>query len=191
MSDFELRRRLQGLKVDRHPSKDLWPAIAARLEVPAWRPERPARHVMLPWAAVAAVALTVAAGVWFTGHLGAMLGVHQAQPIAAAPAEAPDAAPVAASVPAPPAAAMLLRGEAHALQASYDAALATMSAERPRRVVRDESPELAAAARELDAATAQLNAALAAEPDATYLVELLKRTHERRVALAKLGLHSA
>ena len=180
MSDFELRRRLQGLKADRHPAKDLWPAIAARLDTPAWRPARPARHVLLPWTAVAAVALAVVAGVWLAGHLGDMVGAQRGQPVAAS-----------AHAMQPPTAAVLLRGEAHALQASYDAALAAVAAERPARAAATDSPELAAAARELDAATAQLNAALAAEPDATYLVELLKRTQERRVALAKLGLRSA
>ncbi len=175
MSEFELRRRLQGLRGDRHPQRDLWPNIAARLEAPAWRPVREARRVMLPWAAVAAVALTVGAGVWLASHLGSMLDARDAQRELATRAE-----------PAPP----LLHHEARAMQASFDGALAAAGGGRVP-VGEVMGPELAAASRELDAAAAALNAALAEEPDAKYLVELLKRTQARRVALAKLGVRSA
>ena len=176
MSEFELRRRLQTLKVDRHPKRDLWPDIAARREAPAWQPVRAPRRVMLPWAAVAAVALTVVAGVWLASHLKSMVDARAPAPVAAA------------SSPEGPA---LLRGEALALEASYDGAIASVGGERSLLTQGAAPPELEAAARELDAATAQLHEALASEPDAKYLVELLKRTQERRLALAKLGLRSA
>ncbi|HET9482560.1 MAG TPA: hypothetical protein VFO79_01275 [Xanthomonadales bacterium] len=178
MSDFELRRRLKDLKVERQPTRDLWPAIAAQLDAPAWRPARAPRRVMLPWAAVAAVALAVIAGVWLATHLDSMAGARDAAPqLAAAPAS------TAPSYDAP----MMLRNEARAMQASFDGAIAAAAEHAPRT---PRSPELAAAARELDAATAELTEALVQEPDATYLVELLRRTQERRIALAKLELRS-
>lgn len=180
MSEFELRRRLQALKVERHPKRDLWPDIAARLEAPAWQPVRAPRRVMLPWAAVAAVALTVVAGVWLASHLRSMVDARAPAPVAAATTPAPPT-----GMPA------LLRGEAFALEASYDGAIASMGGERPLLAQGAAPPELEAAAREIDAATAQLHQALASEPDAKYLVELLKRTQERRLALAKLGLRPA
>ena len=178
MSEFELRRRLQTLKVERQPKRDLWPDIAARLEAPAWQPVRAPRRVMLPYAAAAAVALTVVAGVWLASHLKSMVDARAPAPVASAPASSSD-------MPA------LLRGEALALEASYDGAIASVGGERSLLTQGAAPPELEAAARELDAATAQLHEALATEPDAKYLVELLKRTQERRLALAKLGLRSA
>ena len=179
MSEFELRRRLQTLKVERHPKHDLWPDIAARLEAPAWKPVRGARHVMLPWAAAASVALAVVAGVWLASHLRSMVDAREPAPVAAA------------NAPSSPGMPALLRGEALALEASYDGAIASVGGERSLLTQGAAPPELEAAARELDAATAQLHEALASEPDAKYLVELLKRTQERRLALAKLGLRSA
>jgi hypothetical protein len=180
MSEFELRRRLQTLKVERHPKRDLWPDIAARLEAPAWQPVRAPRRVMLPWAAVAAVALTVVAGVWLASHLKSMVDAREPAAVAAA---SPSSS--TSDVPA------LLRGEALALEASYDGAIASVGGQRSPLAQGAAPPELEAAARELDAATAQLHEALASEPDAKYLVELLKRTQARRLALAKLGLRSA
>ncbi|HVF34726.1 MAG TPA: hypothetical protein VND91_05330 [Candidatus Saccharimonadia bacterium] len=181
MSEFELRRRLQALKTERQPERDLWPAIAAQLQTPSWRPARAPRRVMLPWAAAASVALAVVAGVWLASHLGEMTSGRRG-----------DSAVAARDTLVRPAGPALLQGEARAMQASFDGAIAAATGEHKLRAGHHGSRrELEAAARELDAATAQLNSALAQEPDAAYLVELLKRTQERRVALAKLGMRSA
>ena len=185
MSDFELRRKLQDLKVERQPQRDLWPGIAAQLAAPAWRPARTPRRVMLPWAAAAAVALTVGAGVWLASHLDSLVASRNATPALATHAPADAGQSEQSTQPARPA---MLAHEARAMQASFDGAIAASGIDARRG---PQSPELEAAAREIDAATAQLQSALAQEPDATYLVELLKRTQERRVALAKLGMRSA
>lgn len=187
MSEFELRRRLQALKSERQPDRDLWPGIAAQLQTPSWRPARVPRRVMLPWASVASVALAVVAGVWLASNLADLTAARRGTPHAVAerrPAGAPDGRDE-------PDGRAMLRAEARAMQASFDGAIAAVTAEGGRGAVPlGHAPELEAAARELDAATAQLDSALAQEPDAAYLVELLKRTHERRLALAKLGVRA-
>ena len=65
MNDFEIQRRLQGLKADRAPRTDLWQDIAARIAEPdAGTRATPARRRhALPLAAAAALLLAVAAGV--------------------------------------------------------------------------------------------------------------------------------
>lgn len=181
MSEFELRRRLQALKTERQPERDLWPAIAAQLQNPSWRPARAPRRVMLPWAAAASVAIAVVAGIWLASHLGDLTAARQQDAIVAE--RVPMAAPVGRA---------LLLGEARAMQASFDGAIAAATAARELGGHRGgNGRELESAARELDAAAAQLNAALAQAPDAAYLIELLKRTHERRLALARFGMRLA
>ena len=62
MNEFELRRRLKDLKVDRQPEVDLWGGISSQLSgVEPWRPARKPRSMLWPWAAAASVAIAVAA----------------------------------------------------------------------------------------------------------------------------------
>ncbi|MCE3004087.1 MAG: hypothetical protein LW860_15520, partial [Xanthomonadaceae bacterium] len=70
--------------------------------------------------------------------------------------------------------------EALLLGAAYDGALreARGAAPAPRG-------ELARAERELDAAQHALEDALAQQPDAVHLLDLLRRTHEQRLRLAQ------
>jgi hypothetical protein len=169
MSEFELRRRLQALKVDREPARDLWAGIASRLEAPARAsvaaaaPVRaPARFV--PWAFAASVALVA-----LTGTL-----------LWRAPS-APDAALAARDVPP------WTLVQAQALDAAYAGAVRSAHGGRAGATLAERlPPDLYAATTELDAAQAQLEAALRANPDATYLLHRLRRAHEQRLRLARL-----
>ena len=64
MNDFELRRELRELRVDREPQHDLWPRIAQRLNVADMAPTRTARRPWLPFAVAASIALALTAGVF-------------------------------------------------------------------------------------------------------------------------------
>jgi hypothetical protein len=70
--------------------------------------------------------------------------------------------------------------EARSLDAAYAGAL-----REARGIAPPPSAELARAERELDAAQRALEHALAQQPDAVHLLELLRRTHEQRLRLAQ------
>ncbi len=60
--------------------------------------------------------------------------------------------------------------------------------DRARELATSSDPRLASAEVVLDAATAELELALEQQPDATFLVGLINRTHAQRRKLARLGL---
>lgn len=70
--------------------------------------------------------------------------------------------------------------EARTLDAAFGAAL-----HEARRDLPPASGEIARADRELDAAQRSLERALAEQPDAVHLLDLLRRTHEQRLRLAQ------
>lgn len=156
MTDFELLRDLRALRRPVEPAIDLWPAIAARVGAGA---ARGPRRAMWPEALAAGVALGV----------GLLLAVGGNGRIATAPAPAVADAGLPWSV-----------REALSLGAAYDGALreARGAAPAPRG-------DLARAERELDAAQRALEDALAQQPDAVHLLDLLRRTHEQRLRLAQ------
>jgi hypothetical protein len=173
--ESRLRRLLDqaaALPRDMKPGRDLWPAIAARLEegaVGAEAPERAARSWRSPvaLAAAAAVLLAVAALVTKGGRVG--IGV----------AEQP-AAPVAQ-----PAAA----GErAHVQEAETEYLRATgqlMDALNTRRG--SLSPETLRAVdenlRTIDDALRQVRAALEKDPGNRQLTQMLASTHQKKLDL--------
>jgi hypothetical protein len=75
----------------------------------------------------------------------------------------------------------LLRREAEAITLEYRLALEPFAA-APM------PPELRAAAIELDASAEQLRDALRAQPEATYLLERLRRTYDQRLRLTQRAL---
>ncbi len=70
--------------------------------------------------------------------------------------------------------------EARTLDAAFDAAL-----HETRRDLPPPGSDLARADRELDAAQRSIERALAQQPDAVHLLDLLRRTHEQRLRLAQ------
>lgn len=158
MNDFELLRDLRALRQPTPPGADLWPAIAARI-APAAGAAPSTRRLMWPEALAASVVLGI-------GVLMAVGGAPRA------PVE-PQASMADAGLP------WSLR-EAQALDASFAGALA-----EARRVAPPPSGEVLRAERELAMAQRALEDALAQEPDAVHLLDLLRRTHEQRLRLAQ------
>ncbi|HET7359762.1 MAG TPA: hypothetical protein VFJ04_06405 [Rhodanobacteraceae bacterium] len=63
MNEFEWLRQTRALNQPVMPSRDLWPAIAARLGAPATTASAPRGRNLLPWAMAASLAaLTLLAG---------------------------------------------------------------------------------------------------------------------------------
>lgn len=141
MTDLELRQRLRQLRDARDPARDLWPAIAVRLQ-PAPAATRHVRRRRAP--ALAAAALLLLA-----------LGVGA-----------------------------LLRPWHAALDPGLAGATPTPLHRTPTRAPHGD-PRLLAGAIVLDTAHAQLEQALAAQPDSALLNDLLKRTQARRARLAQ------
>lgn len=160
--DFALRRGLRQLPREREPTNDLWAGIEARLApVSAARDaSRQRRWLAAGLAAAASLALAI----------GVML-----KPDGMAPTREPLAGTAQEANIAPP---TLLRREADALTIEYETALAVF-ATAPL------SPDLQAAATELDASAAQLRVALRAQPEATYLLDRLRRTYDQRLKLTQ------
>lgn len=64
MTDFEIQRRLRAMNAPRPPGRDLWPAIAARIETaPQASASRSERRRWLPLAAAAAAVFVVAGSI--------------------------------------------------------------------------------------------------------------------------------
>ena len=167
MSEFELRQRLRALRVEQEPARDLWPAIAARLDAtPAGAELRPARlrdtrgtprRRLAAWPEALAAALVLALGA------GALL-LREAQ--------APAAPALATDTP------WTLR-EALAIERTFRTALGAPDA----RALEGRPQELVAAETELDAAQRSIERALQQNPDSTHLLKLLQQTHEQRLRL--------
>lgn len=154
--EFEWRNRMRELGGTVEPTRDLWPAIAARIAGGASAPVRSRRRVGAWLAMAATLVAAVGAGsvAWRAQH--------------SAPARHPQAQPaVATAVPRadelPPTAL------GWALPAD---------------------PALAASARKLDDASAQLQHALEQRPDAVFLVGLLNRTNAQRLRLMRKSPYS-
>lgn len=149
--DERLRWRLRALRTDAPPSRDLWPAIAARLETPR---AQVSRHRPLAWLAAAASLLLAFGFGW------------QLRPLAQAPA---------------PAAASLVQQEAEAMTRDYDAAMRRMQASAPAS---NNDPVL----HELDRSAGLIRSALQRDPDAGFLLQRLRHTYEKRLALTQRTL---
>ncbi|ROU04721.1 hypothetical protein [Lysobacter enzymogenes] len=195
-----LRWQLRALRRDQPPARDLWAGIAARLgeqapagtdgaaaaaEAPAARaaaaavrpaPE-PAAIVALPrpvaarrnWMAPLALAASVAA-------LAVGIGAHfHAQGPAAPAADAVAGRAAVAATAAP----SLVQREAQGLTLQYQAAL------REVEPVSSATVAMKPAFDELDRNAALILDALSHDPDSRMLLEQLRRTYARRLALAQ------
>lgn len=147
--EFQWRSGMRSLDEKVEPAKDLWPAIAARIDSEARVvPLRP-RATWPRFAAIAAT-LVIASG-------AALVAYRQAGNVDAV-ASAPVKAPTGISVNVP--------------HTALDWAVPA-------------DPKLAAAAQDLDKASADLQAALEARPDAVFLVSMINRTNAQRMRLMR------
>jgi hypothetical protein len=167
--ELDLRRRLRQLPRERTPQNDLWRGIEARLatgEGIASLPQR-ARRVWRPLLAAAAVALA-ALLIW--------------RPSMQSLAPAPEIAQVPQTLSSPARSGeSMLRREADGIALEYRLAIATF-ADAPLPL------ELQAATAELDASAQRLHQALREQPEATYLLDRLRRTYEQRLKLTQRGV---
>ncbi len=191
-----LRWQLRALRREVPPGRDLWPGIAARLgERPASaEAEVATRQAAVPAAAVEiaptglrprpqrarrgwALPLALAAGV---AALAIGVGSQWRNPGAAASGEAVATAPAASAPVAGQAApASLLQREADGMTRQYQAALREIAPAAGHAVA------LQPAFDELDRNAALILDALAHDPDSRLLLEQLRRTYARRLALTQ------
>jgi hypothetical protein len=166
MSEFELRRQLQGLRRDAEPEQDLWQSVAARIQAPQAVSRIPSRS-RWPWAVAASVLLAVIA-------LGTAKLTNQL--------EATDLAHAVRGTP------WAVR-QARAMEASYEGALrAGLGEISADQWVRTRTPAFAAADAELSAAADELRQAIELDPSAPHLLKLLQRTQEQRARLWRASL---
>lgn len=157
-NDSALRWQLRQLPREREPGRDLWPGIAAQIRSQASRPQ--GRTRLARWWPV---------GLAAAASLTLAVGLLLRGPLLPAPE------------PGPVTFAYAINRQADAIAIEYQAALSQFEgAPVPA--------ELAPALDELDRSAAEIRQALAAEPEAVFLIEQLRRTYQRRLALTQQAL---
>ena len=162
--DAALRLALRGLRQDRDPGRDLWPGIEARIHAlpQASVPVSPTKRGAWPLAMAASMLLS--AGVAWQMR----------------PAEAPAAAQATAYQAV---AATLVQREATTLTVQYQAALRELEFQPAPA---NWQPGLDA----LDRSAAEIRSALQQNPDSRLLLERLRETYTRRLALSRRALYA-
>ena len=161
--DAALRLALRGLRQDRDPGHDLWPGIEARIHAlpQAAVPVSPPRRWAWPLAMAASMLLSAGLA-W------------QMRPVdAPALAQATDAS----------VAATLVQREASTLTVQYQAALRELEFQPAPA---NWQPGLDA----LDRSAAEIRSALEQNPDSRLLLQRLRETYTRRLALSRRALYA-
>jgi hypothetical protein len=156
-NEFQWRNQMRKLNQAVEPARDLWPDIAAQIVRPAAMVRRP--EWRRPAFAIAA-SLMVAVGAGVTAY-------RLNRPLVAPPANN-----VASIIPAATSTAAQPIATDAATPTALDWAVPA-------------DPKLAAAAQDLDKASADLQAALEARPDAVFLVSMINRTNAQRMRLMR------
>lgn len=164
-----LRMALRGLRRDAEPGHDLWPGIAARIAAlpPRSQPVRSASRQRWIWPLATAASLTLVVGLAWKSQPTASSPVGSGAPIATA----------AAGRQAP-----LVQREATTLTVQYQAALRELDV---HSMPAGWQPGVDA----LDRSAAEINAALQRDPDSRLLLERLRDTYSRRLALSRRALY--
>jgi hypothetical protein len=170
--EAELRLALRGLRQDADPGTDLWPGIAARIAtLPRQAPAAPQRRTLRwLWPLATAASLLLAVGV-----------AWKMQP-ATLPPDASDT-PIAATAAGAGRQVPLVQREAEILTVQYRAALREID---PQAVPAGWQPGLEA----LDRSAAEIRVALQRDPDSRLLLERLRDTYTRRLALSRRALYA-
>lgn len=158
-----LRWQLRALQQPQAPARDLWPDIAARV---AKTPQQHESRQRWGIPASLAAAVLVAVGVFLLVRPSA---VETPAPTATVAPSMPSSS--ASPVPT------LVQIEAAGLTRQYQAAVAEIAMVPP-------SPALQPAVEELDRSAALILDALQHDPDSRLLLQQLRRTYTRRLALA-------
>lgn len=169
IGEAELRMALRGLRRDIEPGHDLWPGIAARLQsLPQQHAQaaRKARPAWL-WPVATAASLLLAIGmVWQLKPTGPAVTVVSARAQASRAADP----------------ATLVQREADSLTVQYQAALREIA---PQPVPAGWQPGLDA----LDHSAVEIRSAMQRDPDSRLLLQRLRDTYTRRLALARRALY--
>ncbi|BDU17755.1 hypothetical protein [Lysobacter auxotrophicus] len=151
-----LRWQLRAMRRDEAPERDLWAGIAQRIQAQPRQVAPQRPRWIAPVAMAATLVLAVGMiGLWRDGAQG-------------------PANPGAESAPRE----TLVQLEAHGMQRQYQAAMIEVGPGRP-------PAELQPAFDELDRNAALILDALAHDPNSRLLLEQLRRTYARRLALAQ------
>ncbi|MCB1566994.1 MAG: hypothetical protein KDI78_15545 [Xanthomonadales bacterium] len=167
-ADFELRRQLRELAVEREPSHDLWPGIAQRLDqvAPARSLRRTRRRSRWTgWTALAASVLGVAI---VTGFWPGMV-------------DSPSPQPSSEGMVHVPVMSRSLRIQEQAMTAEYQAALSEVGSS-------DLPLPLQAAAAELDRSAIQIREAIERDPQSSFLLTRLRDVYSQRLRLSQRGM---
>ena len=173
IGEAELRMALRGLRQDAEPGHDLWPGIAARIASlpqqahPQAVRQAPRQRWMWPLATAASLLLVVGM-VW------------QTQPSASSPAL--PGAPIATTAAASHKQVPLVQREAETLTVHYQAALRELDVQA---MPAGWQPGVDA----LDRSAAEIRDALRRNPDSRLLLERLRATYTRRLALSRRALY--
>ena len=171
IGEAELRMALRGLRQDMQPGRDLWPGIAARIAaIPqhalAAAPRSGPRWL---WPLATAASLMLAVGVTW-----------KMQPVSPPPASgvaiATTASAVKKKVP-------LVQREAETMTVQYQAALRELDV---RAIPAGWQPGVDA----LDRSAAEIRDALQRNPNSRLLLERLRDTYSRRLALSRRALYA-
>ena len=161
--DAALRLALRGLRQDRDPGSDLWPGIEARIHALPQASAPVAANRRWAWPLAMAASMLLSAGVAWQMR----------------PAEAPMAARQADVRVA----ATLVQREAGTLTVQYQAALRELDVQPAPA---SWQPGLEA----LDRSAAEIRSALQQNPDSRLLLERLRETYTRRLALSRRALYA-
>lgn len=170
--EAELRLALRGLRQDADPGTDLWPGIAARIAVlPRQASAAPPRRTLRwLWPLATAASLLVAVGVTWKMQPATLSTEGSGAQIETTAAGAGRQAP-------------LVQREAEILTVQYNAALRELD---PQAVPAGWQPGLEA----LDRSAIEIRGALQRDPDSRLLLERLRDTYTRRLALSRRALYA-
>lgn len=166
-NDDALRWQLRALRRDHVPATDLWPGIAARIA-------RTPQGSDAPPVATPARRRTPA-----TRFAPWALAASMVLVVGVAWQQRPDFSAPRADAGTP----RLLHREADAMTREYDAALREYAA-----MGVPATPETTDALRQLDRSAVQIRAALQQDPNARFLLDRLRNTYEKRLALTQRGM---
>jgi hypothetical protein len=159
-----LRLALHRLRQERDPDSDLWPGIEARIHaLPRSSPVALPRR-RSPWPLAMAASMLLAAGLAWQMR----------------PSDAPVTLPAAGESRV---ATTLVQREASTLTVQYQAALRELDAQPTPA---NWQPGLEA----LDRSAAEIRSALQQNPDSRLLLERLRETYTRRLALSRRALYA-
>lgn len=172
IGEAELRMALRGLRRDAEPGIDLWPGIAASIgALPRQAPALPTpRRPQWLWPLATAASLMLAVGVSWK-----MQPPDPSLPVSGTPIAT--ASPVHAGKQAP-----LVQREAETLTVQYQAALRELDAQP---VPAGWQTGIDA----LDRSAAEIRGALQRDPNSRLLLQRLRDTYTRRLALSRRALY--